>query len=71
MSLLISGGRIGDFCRFSFADSVTLEFYLGISSFVLTFNLVFELGSVCFIFVEYIILMFSWNVDHSFFVFFQ
>ena len=66
MSLLISGGRIGDFCRFIFADSVTLAFSFGISSLVLAFGLVFVQGSVCFISFEYILLTFSWNVGYSF-----
>ena len=66
MSLLTSGGRIGDLCHFSFTDLVNVEFSLGISSLVLAFDLVFVLCSVYFISVEYILLMFSLNVDYPF-----
>ena len=55
MSLLISGGRTSDLCRFSFVCSVVLGFS---SVLVLVFTLVFIQGSICFVSVECILLGF-------------
>ena len=53
ISLLMSGGRTGDHCRFSFVCSVVLGFS---SVLVLAFTFVFIQGSPCFVSVECILL---------------
>ena len=49
ISLLMSGGRTGDLCRFSLVCSVVLGFS---SMLVLAFTFVFIQGSLCFVSVE-------------------
>ena len=56
ISLLISGGRTGDLCRFSSVCSVVLGFS---SVLELVFTFAFIEGLLCFVSVECILLRFS------------